>query len=185
MPEVNKAERKATKFVSAEEEAAIRKNEIAALKAQKDAAAIATQNALSISQEALANDAEITLNEGPEKSEVNDLEGDRLQLVPPDDASPRTDASRSPVPEDVIVSESAKPPLRRRQSVLESMNPELLSKLNKITGTPTSDAPVPNFKRAVKKVVKEQAATVESEPKEKEIKVTKSKLLQVSNLVYC
>lgn len=40
-PEVTKTQRKATKFVSAEEEAAIRKKEIAALKAQKDPQSVA------------------------------------------------------------------------------------------------------------------------------------------------
>jgi hypothetical protein len=179
MPEVNKTERKATKFVSAEEEAAIRKGELAALKAQKDAALIAAEAipVSTISIEIVDGDTKLSLAEGASS----------LHLEAVTDISPRTDDSKSPVPDDTLVSDlSTKPSvLRRRQSILDSSNPDMLNTLNKMMspseggGSPMRGA-VRTFPKSSKIVPKETDTTIEV--KEKEVKVSKSKLLQASNV---
>jgi len=172
MPEVNKTERKATKFVSAEEEAAK-----CALKAQKDAALIAATTALSeIPSETTDGDSKLSV--------LEDGNNALLRLEAVSDMSPRPDNPKSPVADDIASSElSIKPSaIRRRQSILDSSNPDMLNTLNKmmsLSDIGSSMKGSPRLFPITPKIAPKETDTI-VEVKEKEVKVSKSKLLQAN-----
>ena len=158
-PEVSRTVRKATKFVSAEEEAAARKSEIAALKIQRD--------------DSIVN---MEIVSKPVDTVTVAVRGKLAAVSVPVDVSSK-DAS-APQP----------PVMKRKQSILDSSNPEMLNLLNKMMtmGAENGKNQVPSQSVRPFPIVSKKSLVEPDVPapdvKEREIKVSKSKLLQVRKL---
>jgi hypothetical protein len=178
-PEVNRAERKATKFVSAEEEANIRKNELAALKAQKDSAS---------SSSAVAAPVPETENSGPVALTAEILEA--VTQIDENGAEKSVGGDDGENPGEL----SRRPSVRRRSSILESSNPDMIKALTRMMSSSTlPDNPSPQALPITRRGSINRSASIsdasgtagagEEKVEVKEVKVTKSKLLMVSDLI--
>lgn len=169
-PDINRTERKATKFVSAEEEANIRKNELAALKAQKESAA---------SENLAANTGNDSTAVAPESEEaINTANASDENAAVEDEKS--TDNPN----------ELSDKPLKRRSSILNSANPDMVKALTRMmssTGVSDTNTPVVVKRASVQRSTSitdsaKEGSASEEKAEVKEVKITKSKFLMVSYL---